>query len=86
MRVLGEDFAAQGGEEVVGEHLGLADGVLRVGGAFAALLLRRDVGDGGGVAGGPGVFDAFDGEEGGAGEAAAFVLGEVAGGDDGGWV
>ncbi len=83
MGVLGQDLVAEGGEEVVGEDLGLADGVLGVGGAVAALLAGGDVGDGGGVARGPGVLDSFDGEEGGAGEAAVFVLGEVGGGQDG---
>ncbi len=86
MGVLGQDLSAQGGDEVVGEDLGLADGVLRVGGALAAGALGvgggGDVGDGRGVAGGPGVLDPFDGEEGGADEAAALVPGEVGRGED----
>ncbi len=83
VRVLLERLPAQGGGDVLGEDPGLADGVLGVGRALSAGFAGGDVGDGGGVAGGPGVFDPLDGEPGGAADPAARVQRQVGGGEEG---
>nr|WP_255345796.1 hypothetical protein [Streptomyces chartreusis] len=78
MRVRLQGFAAQGVDDVVAEDLRLAHGVLGVGGAVRAGLGGRDVGDGGGVARGPRVRGAVDGQLGGAFQPAARIEWQVA--------
>src|SRR5690606_13179583 len=78
-----QGFAAQGVHDVVAEGAGLPQGVLGVGGALLALLARGEVGDGGGVSGGPRVGGALDGQLGGAPQPAPLVARQVGGGEDG---
>lgn len=75
-------FAAQGVRDVVAEHLGLAQGVLRVGGALRPGFGRGDVGDCGGVACGPRVRGALDRQLGGALQPAALIKWQVGRGED----